>query len=78
VGELWDFLAAQPDLSPKCWPRYVRVTAELPMTATFKTLKRQLVAEGAVAGAGVLWVRELRETEYHETKRQVRNSCESR
>ena len=78
TGELSDFLAAQPDLSPKCWPRYVRVTAELPMTATFKTLKRQLVAEGAVAGTGVLWVRELRGTEYHGTQRPVRDPCESR
>ena len=34
------FLAAQPDLSPKAWPRYVRITADLPTTATHKVLKR--------------------------------------
>jgi fatty-acyl-CoA synthase len=30
------FLAAQPDLSPKAWPRYVRVATDLPTTATHK------------------------------------------
>jgi len=41
-----DFLAAQPDLGRKQWPSYVRVSAQLPRTATFKVLKRQLSAEG--------------------------------
>ncbi|MEB3021714.1 long-chain-fatty-acid--CoA ligase FadD17 [[Mycobacterium] crassicus] len=40
------FLADQPDLGPKQWPSYVRVTAELPRTETFKVLKRVLSAEG--------------------------------
>ncbi|MBV9515451.1 MAG: long-chain-fatty-acid--CoA ligase [Mycobacteriaceae bacterium] len=40
------FLAQQPDLGPKQWPAYVRVSAELPRTATFKVVKRQLSAEG--------------------------------
>jgi fatty-acyl-CoA synthase len=40
------FLAEQPDLGPKQWPKYVRVSAELPRTVTFKVLKRQLAAEG--------------------------------
>jgi fatty-acyl-CoA synthase len=40
------FLAEQPDLSPKQWPSYVRVSAGLPGTVTFKVLKRQLSAEG--------------------------------
>jgi fatty-acyl-CoA synthase len=40
------FLAEQPDLGPKQWPSYVRVSAELPRTVTFKVLKRQLSAEG--------------------------------
>jgi len=40
------FLAAQTDLGPKQWPSYVRVSASLPKTATFKVLKRQLAAEG--------------------------------
>jgi len=44
--EFREFLAAQPDLGPKQWPSYVRVSAQLPRTATFKVLKRQLSAEG--------------------------------
>ena len=40
------FLAEQPDLGPKQWPSYVRVTEELPRTETFKVLKRVLSAEG--------------------------------
>ncbi|TAM64909.1 long-chain-fatty-acid--CoA ligase FadD17 [Mycobacterium sp.] len=40
------FLAEQPDLGPKQWPSYVRVSAELPRTVTFKVLKRQLAAQG--------------------------------
>jgi fatty-acyl-CoA synthase len=41
------FLAEQPDLGPKQWPSYVRVSKELPRTETFKVIKRQLTAEGA-------------------------------
>lgn len=40
------FLAEQPDLGPKQWPAYVRVSTGLPRTVTFKVLKRQLSAEG--------------------------------
>ena len=40
------FLAEQPDLGPKQWPSFVRISAELPRTVTFKVLKRQLSAEG--------------------------------
>jgi fatty-acyl-CoA synthase len=40
------FLAAQPDLGPKQWPSFVRISAVLPRTETFKVLKRQLSAEG--------------------------------
>ena len=40
------FLAEQPDLGPKQWPKYVRVSTGLPRTVTFKVLKRQLSAEG--------------------------------
>ena len=58
------FLAEQPDLSPKAWPRYVRITADLPTTATHKVLKRELAAEGPTAGNGQLWVREPRGTQY--------------
>ena len=58
------FLAAQPDLSPKAWPRYVRIAPSLPSTATNKVLKRELTAEGATPGNGVLWTREARGTAY--------------
>lgn len=37
-----DFLAAQPDLSPKWVPTYVRIARELPQTATAKILKTEL------------------------------------
>ena len=61
---LEEFLAAQPDLSPKAWPRFVRVVGTLPRTATNKVLKRELAAEGPVAGDGVLWTRAARGTSY--------------
>lgn len=41
-----DFLATQADLGTKAVPRYVRVSASLPTTATAKILIRQLRAEG--------------------------------
>ncbi len=44
------FLSEQPDLGPKQWPSYVRVSAELPRTVTFKVLKRQLSAQGVDCG----------------------------
>jgi len=58
------FLAAQPDLSPKAWPRFVRVVDTLPRTATNKVVKRELAAEGPVAGDGELWTRTERGTSY--------------
>jgi fatty-acyl-CoA synthase len=59
------FLDAQPDLSPKAWPRFVRITADLPSTATHKVLKRQLIAQGTAVGEGeILWEREPRGTSY--------------
>ncbi len=62
------FLDAQPDLSPKARPRYVRIAADLPSTATHKVLKRQLIAEGTAPREGqVLWEREPRATAYHES-----------
>ncbi len=63
-GDLEEFLAAQPDLSPKAWPRYVRLVEALPRTATNKVLKRQLAADGPVAGDGTLWTRKARGTSY--------------
>jgi len=59
------FLAAEPDLSPKAWPRYVRIAADLPTTATHKVLKRELAAQGPTAGDGELWIREPQGTRYH-------------
>jgi fatty-acyl-CoA synthase len=54
------FLAAQPDLSPKAWPRYVWLTDALPATATNKVLKRELAAMGSKPTGGLLLVREAR------------------
>jgi fatty-acyl-CoA synthase len=65
-GSLESFLGAQADLSPKAWPRYIRIAADLPSTATHKVLKRQLISQGtAVDPEEVLWVREQRGTAYH-------------
>lgn len=61
--ELEQFLSAQADLSPKAWPRYVRIVDELPRTATNKVLKRALSAEG-VPARGTAWVRAARGTSY--------------
>jgi fatty-acyl-CoA synthase len=59
------FLDAQPDLSPKARPRFVRIAADLPSTATHKVLKRQLIAQGTAVGEGeILWEREPRGTSY--------------
>ncbi|BDE12310.1 MULTISPECIES: fatty-acid--CoA ligase FadD1 [Mycobacterium] len=64
-NQFGEFLAAQPDLSPKAWPRYVRIEAALPRTPTNKILKRELVKAGPTAGdGGVLWVRSERGREY--------------
>lgn len=61
------FLDTQPDLSPKARPRYVRIAADLPSTATHKVLKRQLIAEGTTPRAGeTLWEREQRGTAYRD------------
>ncbi|MCV7153891.1 acyl-CoA synthetase, partial [Mycobacterium pyrenivorans] len=57
-----EFLAAQPDMSPKSWPRYVWLADDLPSTATNKILKRELVALGADPAGRVLWKRD--DTEY--------------
>ncbi len=63
-GDLEKFLAAQPDLSPKAWPRYVRINDDLPATATNKILKRELIKAGVNAEGGVLWTRPARGTTY--------------
>ena len=62
--EFEKFLAAQPDLSAKAWPRFVRINEELPKTATNKILKRELIHAGVTAAGGVLWERVGRGTTY--------------
>ena len=57
------FLTAQPDLSPKWIPRYVRISTSLPSTATQKVLKRVLRREHWECTDEVWW-RAGRETEY--------------
>jgi fatty-acyl-CoA synthase len=56
-AEFTEFLAAQRDLSPKAWPRFVWIADDLPSTATNKILKRELVARGAVPDGRLLWRR---------------------
>jgi fatty-acyl-CoA synthase len=58
--EFRDFLAEQPDLGPKQWPSFVRVSAELPRTETFKVIKRQLSAEGTDCAEPVWPIRSTR------------------
>jgi fatty-acyl-CoA synthase len=58
-------------LSPKTWPRYVRINVALPQTATNKVLKRTLVREGVSAGGGVLWEREARGRSYAVAEERV-------
>ncbi|MBI5338022.1 MAG: AMP-binding protein [Mycolicibacterium rufum] len=58
--EFGTFLAAQPDLSPKAWPRHIWVADALPSTATNKVLKRELVALGAKPAGRRLWRRDGR------------------
>jgi fatty-acyl-CoA synthase len=60
------FLGEQPDLSPKAWPRYVRLADALPSTATNKVLKRELVQQGTDLEdtADLLWARGERDRIY--------------
>lgn len=61
---LTTFLAAQEDLPPIGWPRYVRLARSLPCTATNKVLKRALISDGVDVGDDALWHRSDRGTEY--------------
>ena len=54
---LADFLAAQEDLGTKWAPRFVRMSASLPATATNKVVKRALRAERWNCTETVLWRR---------------------
>lgn len=58
---LSDFLAAQPDLSPKWLPSFVRVVAAMPVTGTLKADKAPLRRDGWWA-PGEVWWRPPRET----------------
>lgn len=53
-----EFLAAQRDLSPKAWPRYIWIAEDLPSTATNKILKRELIARGVTPDGRTLWRRD--------------------
>ncbi len=64
AGAFEAFLAAQPDLGPKMWPRHVRVCAELPTTATNKVLKRELSSQGTAGHDDPRWERDARGTSY--------------
>lgn len=67
-GGFADALRAQPDLSPKAWPTFVRISRALPTTATNKIIKRQLRNDGISTAPGdQLWVRPARTTEYRTT-----------
>jgi fatty-acyl-CoA synthase len=50
-----EFLAEQSDLGPKQVPRFVRLTARLPRTATYKVLKRKLTAQNWRTPDPVWW-----------------------
>ncbi|GAB3481505.1 long-chain-fatty-acid--CoA ligase [Amycolatopsis cihanbeyliensis] len=45
-AEFGEFLTRQADLGPRQVPRYVRISGELPRTATYKVLKRELSTQG--------------------------------
>lgn len=49
------FLGDQADLGTKWWPRFVRVTSELPVTATAKVAKHTLRAEAWRTEDSVWW-----------------------
>ncbi len=61
---LQEFLAEQPDLGAKSWPRWVRLAESLPQTPTNKVLKRQLAAEH-LDTPDTIWARVDRTTAYH-------------
>lgn len=63
-GGFTRFLGEQDDLSPKAWPRYVRIAEQLPTTATNKVLKRDLRAQALAVGTDLLWERGERDRVY--------------
>jgi fatty-acyl-CoA synthase len=77
-AEFGEFLARQPDLSPKAWPRYVWVTDDLPATATNKVLKRELTARGLTPGTGVLWRRDPGDNRFYRWRPLVAGNADPR
>jgi fatty-acyl-CoA synthase len=71
------FLSSQSDLSPKWIPRFVRITHELPSTATQKVLKRVLRHEHWEC-ADPVWWRPDRGPEYRRLTPQDRASLRAR
>jgi fatty-acyl-CoA synthase len=63
TGGLGAFLISQAELGPRQLPRFVRVAAALPRTATFKVVKRALAAE-RWGCADPVWWRPGRELEF--------------
>ena len=63
-AELGAFLAAQGDIGRKQHPRFVRVTGQLPRTATFKVLTRVLAADRWNTGDPVWWRPDVRSPGY--------------
>jgi fatty-acyl-CoA synthase len=58
------FLGAQPDLGTKWAPRFVRVSAALPLTGTNKVVKASLRAEGWECADPVWWRPDARRLSY--------------
>ncbi len=52
------------EMKGRAWPRYVRIAARLPRTATNKVLKRELAADGPVPGTASSREREPRGRTY--------------
>lgn len=61
--EFGAFLDAQPEMGAKWWPRFVRITEQIPLTASNKVNKGPLRAEAWVSGDPV-YVRVDRTPEY--------------
>ncbi len=49
------FLAAQPDMGTKWYPRYLRIASSLPVTATSKILTRVLREQGTCSDDPIWW-----------------------
>ena len=53
---LLGFLAQQPDLGTKWTPKFVRITADMPLTGTNKVMKGPLQVDGWHTGDAVWWL----------------------